>query len=216
MQYRNLFLGTIDLTEDHIASGFFGNGTSSAVIEEAEQGRQGELANIISGCRANKSSSQEKLYKKFYGYALAVALAYCYNREEAVEVVNDSFIKVFRNIETFITTEPFRPWLRKIVVNTSIDKVRATRKFQHQVDIKEMKHASQTDIESELTAKQIYAMLNELPEALRLVFNMYEIEGYSHREIAGRLDIAESSSRTYLARAKEQLRDLYKTLFAYE
>lgn len=174
------------------------------------------LAEIIDGCRANKSSSQEKLYKKFYGYALAVALTYCCTREDAVEVVNDSFIKVFKNIRTFISSEPFRPWLRKIVVHTSIDKIRANKKFHHHVEAEDMQQASRVDIESDLTAKQMYALLNELPDLLRLVFNMYEIEGYSHREIAARLEIAESSSRTYLTRAKARLRHLYRKFFTSE
>ena len=203
------------MTEEDTAERIFGvNG--SAFTKEVVAEEECNLKEIIDGCRVNKSSSQEKLYKQFYGYALAVALAYCYSREDAVEVVNDSFIKVFRNIRTFVSTEPFRPWLRKIVVNTSIDTIRANKRFQHHVEGEDMQYVSHVDIESELTAKQIYALLNELPDLLRFVFNMYEIEGYSHREIAGRLDIAESSSRTYLTRAKTRLRRLYQKHFTDE
>lgn len=200
------------MAEDQIAGGVFWKKDFASTKGTGENG-QYVLAEIIDGCRNNEASCQEKLYKKFYGYALAVALSYCYNREDAVEVVNDSFIKIFKNIKTFIPSEPFRPWLRTIVVRTSIDKVRAKKRFQHHLEIEEAYQVSPVDAETALTAKQIYALLNELPDVHRLVFNMYEMEGYSHREIAGMLDIAESSSRTYLTRAKARLRLLYKKIF---
>ncbi|MEX2573903.1 MAG: RNA polymerase sigma factor [Balneolaceae bacterium] len=176
------------------------------------------LAWILAGCREYKSGCQERLYKRFYGYALSTALAYCTTREDAVEVVNDSFIKVFRNIETYLPSAPFKPWLRRIVVNTAIDRVRSARRFgyRHHADIEDMEQLSTVDVESDLHVKQIRRLLYELPDLLRFVFNMYEIEGYSHREISEKLDIAESSSRTYLARAKDQLRRLYRNSFMDE
>lgn len=176
----------------------------------------GHLDEIIHGCRERNVDSQERLYKKFYGYAMGVALTYCSSKDDAVEVVNDSFMKVFKNIKMYDLSKPFKPWFRKIVVNTSIDKARANKRFQNQVQLDDICPSSSVDIEADLNAKQIYKLLNELPDLLRFVFNMYEIEGYSHREIADRLDIAESSARTYLTRAKAQLRDLYKNLFRDE
>lgn len=178
--------------------------------------RERALLDIIKGCRENDPQSQEKIYKHYYGYAMGIALSYCSTREDAAEVVNDSFIKVFKNIKTYITSEPFKPWFRKIVVRTAIDKIRANKRFKDHVEINEMHQISPVDIESNLNAQQIYKLLNKLPDLLRLVFNMYEIEGYSHREIARELGIAESSSRTYLTRAKAQLRTLYKTFFTNE
>lgn len=183
---------------------------SSIRVVESEQN---SLKKIIGGCRKYDTDSQEKLYKKFYGYALGVALTYCSTKADADEVVNDSFMKVFENIETYNISKPFKPWLRRIVVNTSIDKARANRRFKNQTEIEEIQPVSSVNVEAELHAKQIYKMLNELPDLLRFVFNMYEIEGFSHREIAQKLDIAESSSRTYLTRAKVQLRQLYKNMF---
>lgn len=173
-----------------------------------------KLTQIIIGCRENSPESQKKLYKKFYGYALAVALTYCTTKDDADEVVNDCFMKVFDHIKSFDTSRPFKPWLRRIVVNTSIDKARANRRFRDHVDIETSTQASHHDVEADLNAKQIYKMLNRLPELLRFVFNMYEIEGYSHKEIAEKLDIAESSSRTYLTRAKSQLREIYNQMGA--
>lgn len=170
------------------------------------------IKQIIAGCREKNPDSQKQLYKKFYGYALGVSLTYCPARADADEVVNDCFMKVFDNIKSFDTSRPFKPWLRRIVVNTSIDKARSNKRFQKHVELDKTPLESTMDIEADLNAKQIYKMLNKLPELLRFVFNMYEIEGYSHREIAEKLGIAESSSRTYLTRAKSQLRVIYNQM----
>lgn len=174
---------------------------------------QDKLEKIIGGCQNYDPETQEELYKKFYGYVLGVALTYCSTRADADEVVNDSFMKVFKKIKTYKNQLPFKPWLRAIVVNTSIDRARKNKRFNNHVEFEDIQPVSSVDLDAELHAKQIFSLLNELPELLRFVFNMYEIEGYSHREIAGKLEIAESSSRTYLTRAKSELRQLYKTEF---
>src|SRR5690625_7287591 len=83
------------------------------------------MIQLIKGCRKNNPHSQKKLYKKYYGYVTGVALTYCAERADAEEIVNDSFLKVFEHIRSFDTTRPFKPWLRRIVINTSIDKARA-------------------------------------------------------------------------------------------
>lgn len=171
------------------------------------------LIEILAGCRSNDADSQEKLYKQFYGYALAVAFKYCSTKEDAVEAVNDSFIKVFDKIDTFDFSRPFKPWLRKIVINTSIDKIRAMSKYNNQTGLKDYHQNVNGNAESELTVKQIYRLINRLPVLHKFVFNLYEIEGYSHSEIAEMLNIRESSSRTYLTRAKATLRKLYNQLF---
>lgn len=144
---------------------------------------------------------------------MGIALAYSISREDAVEVVNDSFIKVFMNIKSYNDSQPFKPWFRKIVVNAAIDKARSQKKFNHRYEFAEIVQVSPINAETELNAKQIYLLLNELPDLLRFVFNMYEIEGFTHREIGKKLDIAESYSRTCLARAKTKLRQLYRNNF---
>lgn len=81
-----------------------------------------KLREIIRGCSRNDSKSQEKLYKHFFGYALSIALRYCQQRDDALDVVNDGFIKVFSGISGYDTSYPFKPWLRKIIVNTALDR----------------------------------------------------------------------------------------------
>jgi len=204
--------------------------TKKPVIHEYFPGRNGSTkksdyredsenrgdAQIIIGCKNNDPDYQEKLYKKYYGYILAIAMQYCPIREDALEVVNDSFIKVFNNIGSFDPSKTFKPWLRRIVINTAIDRLRKDAKYQTNTSFNEFYSLSKSDSEtdSEFTVKQIHRMISHLPVSFRMVFNLYEIEGYSHAEIADQLQISESSSRTYLTRAKAELRKMYNTYFS--
>ncbi len=169
---------------------------------------------IIQGCLRKKEKSQEMLYKRFFGYALRVALVYNRNRDNALEVVNDSFVKVFNQIGRYDNSLPFKSWLGKIVVNTSIDRFRRNKRDFH-FDEHEtyLVPDSSPNIDTQLTARDILDLLNHLPEIQRIVFSLYEIEGYSHGEISSLLKISESTSRVYLARAKKRLRELFELLF---
>lgn len=172
---------------------------------------------IIQGCIRKKEKYQELLYKKFFGYALSVALIYNHHRSDALEVVNDSFVKVFSKIGKYDTSKPFPGWLRKIVINTSIDNLRRNNK-DHQF-VEADKYPIQDDaptIISHLAAQDIIKILNLLPHYHKTVFCLYEIEGYSHDEIAEQLGIPTSSSRVYLTRAKQQLRELLPVNYLQE
>ena len=169
---------------------------------------------ILDGCRKKSLKHQEKLYKAYYGYVMAIALSYISDQDLAREMTNDTFLKVFKSIHRYDSNYPFKTWLRKITVNTAIDYYRKYKKNTRHLEIKE---ANPTFVTSgsigELTVKEIYKMIDTLPQTLRMVFNLYEIEGYKHEEIASRLGISESSSRTYLTRAKEKLRSMIKVKF---
>jgi RNA polymerase sigma factor (sigma-70 family) len=179
----------------------------------SEQGGETEnrLAAIIKGCRKSDEKSFELLYKQFYGYAYSIAVKYCINRDDTIEVVNDSFMKVFDNIHKYDLEKPFKPWFRRIVVNTSIDRIRKHR--GDHLDIDEVPISGSMHVEEELTVKETLNLLEELPEVYRAVFNLYEVDGYSHREISKKLGIGESSSRTYLMRARHRLQSLYTQYF---
>lgn len=162
---------------------------------------------LIQNCKKGDISSHERLYKHFYGYAMGVGLRYIFNREDALEVVNDSFIKVFHSICTFNEENSFKPWLRRIIVNTAIDRRRKDLKYLHNVDLEQAEQVGiGAHIIERLTAQDILKLLDHLPDIQRMVFNLYEIDGYSHEEIATTLNIPASSSRTYLSRAKERLK----------
>ncbi len=168
------------------------------------------LNSIIRGCIDKEERAQEELYKIYFGYALSVALLYSNNRNDANEVVNDSFIKIFKQIKRFDLSLSFKAWLRRIVINTSLDKIRKENKGLILDDAPVMSfEESSPNAWDLLKAKEIESLLNYLPPIHKTVFCLYEIEGYSHEEIAKHLKIPKSSSRVYLTRAKKQLRDLY-------
>lgn len=166
---------------------------------------------LIQKCKHGELKYQEKLYKHFYGYAMGVGLRYLPDRNDSLEVVNDAFIKVFKSIGQFENDKLFKPWLRKIVVNTALDRRRKDLKLLYQTDLEHAEHMiSSTGAIENLDAADILKLLNSLPEVQRLVFNMYEIDGYSHEEIGEALGMATSSSRVNLSRAKEKLRDAWQ------
>lgn len=168
------------------------------------------LDSIIRGCIKKDQKAQEELYKKYFGYALSVALLYSNNRNDAIETVNDSFIKIFQEIKKFDISLSFKAWLRRIVINTSLDRIRKSnrRVVFGEAEAIDLEDNSPT-IYGTLQAKEIESLFNYLPHIYKTVFCLYEIEGYSHDEIAKRLGIAKSSSRVYLTRAKKELRELY-------
>jgi RNA polymerase sigma factor (sigma-70 family) len=167
---------------------------------------------LISHCKTGSLKYQEQLYKQFYGYAMGISLRYSLNRDDALEVVNDAFIKVFKAINSFNSDRPFKAWLRTVIVNTAIDRRRKELKFQLNVEVETVVLASTavTAIEK-LDAEDILKLMTLLPAMHHAIFNLYEIDGYNHDEIAQLLNIPASSSRVYLSRAKEKLRILLTT-----
>ncbi|RZL48656.1 MAG: RNA polymerase sigma factor [Pedobacter sp.] len=172
---------------------------------------------VIKGCVKNNNKSKEMVYKSFYGYLMAVILRYTNNRNESEELVNDSFIKVFKAIHLFIipndnliAEKAFKAWIAKIASRTAIDFLRTRKTFLSIDDVaEEAEPISTINVISALNVKDILKLLDDLPEIQRLVFNLFEIEGFSHQEIAKIFKIPESSSRVYLTRAKQKLRTLY-------
>jgi RNA polymerase sigma factor (sigma-70 family) len=167
---------------------------------------------IISKCKIGSLKHQELLYKQFYGYAMGISLRYSINRDDALEVVNDAFIKVFNGIKSYNSNRPFKAWLRTIVVNTAIDRRRKELKFQLHVEIDNaMPIGNSTNAIENLNVQDIIKLMQLLPPVQLTIFNLYEIDGYSHDEIAKILNIPESSSRVYLSRAKEKLRNILRS-----
>ena len=167
---------------------------------------------LIRQCKSGSLKYQELLYKQFYGYAMGVGLRYCQDRDDALEVVNDAFIKAFNSMGSYDITKPFKAWLRTIVVNTAIDRRRKDMKLQLNIELDQaapiVSHINAID---NLNAQDILNLMKELPAIQLTIFNLYEIDGYNHDEISGMLNIPASSSRVYLSRAKEKLRKIIKT-----
>lgn len=172
---------------------------------------------ILNGCVKNDRSCKEMMYKSFYGYLMGIALRYTKNTFDSEELVNDCFIKIFKNIETFRSPKnadelpaAFKGWIAQIASRKAIDRIRRSKAHLYVDEVAEEEHpATQVSTASPLHVQDILNLLSQLPELHRLVFNLYEIEGFSHEEISKILDVSESSSRVYLTRAKNKLRTLY-------
>ena len=173
----------------------------------------------LEDCLSRQSErSQSFIYKKFYGYLMAVALRYMKNEMDSEDVVNESFVKIFSKIQSFEILDDdqkleksFKGWIARITANTSIDKLRSQKLTIDIDEINELEFtANAVQVSTNLEVEDILKLLNQLPEIQKIIFNMFEIEGYSHEEVSKHLNIPESTCRTYLTRAKAKLRFLYQ------
>lgn len=167
---------------------------------------------LIEGCRRGDARSQEKLFRHFYGFVMGICLRYASSRQQAQEMLNDSFLKVFEKIIETTDIQVFRAWLRRIAVNTALDHYRKEKRRTERLEtgVDETDLAVNGDVIDRMSAEDIIALLQEIPETYRLVFNLYEIEGYSHQEIGQMLSLPAATSRTYLTRAKQRMQWLLR------
>jgi RNA polymerase sigma factor (sigma-70 family) len=168
-----------------------------------------ELKDLVKLCRDNNSAAQEKLYKLFYGSMMNVCLRYAKNPEDAVEVLNTGFLKVFQNIHQYKGEgELFYAWARKIIVNTALDRIRFEKnRYNNTVPLNinnDSKHI-ENDALSQLGEEDLIKMIEELPPTSRTVFNLYVFENYTHKEIGEMLNITESTSQWHLLNARRIL-----------
>lgn len=169
---------------------------------------------ILKGCTKLHRESQKMLYEEFYAYALSICLRYADNRDEASEILNDGFMKIFNNIKLFDLSKAFKPWLRKIMVNTAINHFHKKQRHIQAYEIDQAKHESDTEnIISGISYQEIIAMLQKLPPAYRTVFNLHVLEGYKHEEIAHMLNITVGTSKSNLFKAKESLKKIMNDFF---
>lgn len=171
------------------------------------------LSELLAGCLRNHRQSQELLYRQFYGYAMSICLRYVSSREGALEVLNDGFLKVFTRLDQYDPNQPFKGWLRRILINTAVDQYRQEVRHQYHEDIEQIEQiavSESTDAFSQLAHEDLLALIQRLSPAYRLVFNLYVMDGFTHEEIAGQLGISIGASKSNLARARENLRQLLK------
>jgi RNA polymerase sigma factor (sigma-70 family) len=165
---------------------------------------------IFQGCLKNQAAAQKELYNRYSPKMLAVCYRFAHNREDAEDMLQEGFIKVFSQIHTFLNKGAFEGWIRRIIVHTCINNLKKNKRFNESVDIA---YASGVQIREEsvpsiVQAKQVVECIRILPMGYRTVLNLYAIEGYSHKEIADMLDIEESTSRSQYTRAKQMLEDI--------
>ncbi len=165
---------------------------------------------ILKGCLKNEAAAQKELYGRYSPKMLAVCYRFAHNREDAEDMLQEGFIKVFSQIHTFRNQGAFEGWIRRIIVHTCINNLKKNRKFNESVDII---HATGLQVREEsvpsiVQAKQVVECIRILPIGYRTVLNLYAIEGYSHREIGNMLAIEESTSRSQYTRAKQMLEEI--------
>jgi RNA polymerase sigma factor (sigma-70 family) len=168
---------------------------------------------IIKGCIKQDRACQKALYEMLYGKMMAVCLRYAKSRDEAKDMLQDGFMKVFNNIKTFSNNGSFEGWVRRIMVNTAIDHLRRNK---HEYLIVSTVRASEVaervenendeDLLSNINREDILKAVQQLTPAYRSVFNLYVIEGLSHKQIAEMLEISEGTSKSNLAKARFNLR----------
>src|SRR5215510_7180054 len=165
---------------------------------------------LLKGCLNNDTTAQRELYNKYSAKMLAVCYRYAHNREDAEDMLQEGFIKVFLQVHTFENRGAFEGWIRRIIVHTCINILKKNKKFNESVDII---HANGVQVREDsvpavIQAKQVVECIRLLPIGYRTVLNLYAVEGYSHREIAGMLDIEETTSRSPSPRAQALHEDI--------
>ncbi|MFK8045324.1 MAG: RNA polymerase sigma factor [Crocinitomicaceae bacterium] len=163
---------------------------------------------LIKKCTCGDLLAQKTFYEKFAGKMYGVCLRYMGGSDEAQDVLQDGFIKVFDNLGKYQKKGSLEGWVRRIVVNTALDQIRKNKKYIDNVDVDSVSYMLDDNsfIVEELEADDLLKIINKLPVGYRLVFNLFAIEGYSHKEIAARLDITESTSKSQYSRARKILR----------
>jgi RNA polymerase sigma-70 factor (ECF subfamily) len=175
-----------------------------------------ELTLHIRGCTLNNRESQKKIYCSFYGYAMAVCNRYTNNQDDAVEILNDGFLKIFRELHNYSPAYAdvlgsFKGWLRKIMVYTAIDHFRKYHKHKMVTELDSVVYQLQSSGEDALeriSYDEIIASIKELSPAYRTVLNLFIVEGFSHEEISDKLGISVGTSKSNLAKARRQLQKI--------
>jgi RNA polymerase sigma-70 factor (ECF subfamily) len=178
-----------------------------------------QLEIILNGCVLNQRSAQKEIYGIYYSYGMSIALRYSPSYDNAVEIINDAFLKIYKGLKNFTPrynniVASFKAWLKKVVVNTCIDYLNKYGKKEllfAGIDVKQMVRSDEHETAQQmLQHKDIINCIQQLTPAYKNVFNLYVIEGFSHAEIAYKLNISEGTSKSNLFKARENLRLLLK------
>ena len=165
---------------------------------------------LVKECVSGSKVAQKKFYDLFARKMMGVCLRYTSSYEEAQDVMQDGFIKVFNKLSKYKSSGSLEGWVRRIMINTALDAYRKNKKHQNNVDVDDVSFLLKTKdfIVESINAEDLLKIIQALPEGYRVVFNMFAIEGYSHKEIADHLGVTESTSKSQYSRAKKILRQI--------
>jgi len=170
---------------------------------------------IIELCVRHDKKAQQELYDRYSRLLLGVCLRYATDKAEAEDILQDSFLKIFLNIKEYTGSGSFIGWLRKVAVNTAITHYHKNLKYKYHLEIEEYESIETGVLSFEedfYTSDELYRVLNELPSGYRMVFNLYAVEGYKHKEIGEMLGIDTNTSKSQYSRAKAVLREKLEKL----
>jgi RNA polymerase sigma-70 factor (ECF subfamily) len=172
---------------------------------------------LVEGCRSNKRLAQKVLYERYFGKMVGIAMRYTKDKEEAIEILNAAFMKVFTSLDKYQDNNNLAGWIAKIVFNCSIDHVRKHTRYRQVMNFEiEKDRPVQNDSISNLQVEDLYKLIQQLPAASRSVFCLYVIDGYKHKEVAEMLEITVGTSKWHLANARKELQRLIKEVEAQE
>jgi RNA polymerase sigma-70 factor (ECF subfamily) len=163
---------------------------------------------IVKGCLKKNPAAQRELYDLFAQKMMGVCVRYANNYEDAEDILQEGFIKVFEKINQFKATGPLGGWIRMIMINTALIHIRKNKKWQFSEDVTEMVYLSNEEhsVLDEMAAEELLELIKTMPPGYKTVFNLFAIEGFSHKEIAEELGVSESTSKTQFLKAKAHLR----------
>lgn len=170
---------------------------------------------LIEGCSRNDRKAQKALYEQYASVLLGICCRYTRDRAEAEDVLQEGFVKIFSHIAQFSGTGSFEGWMKRIMVNTAITHFRANQKHFNQLDITEIRESRVEDSslpEADFSQEDLLGVIRQLPRGYQVVFNLFVIEGYSHKEIGEMLGIDVGTSKSQLSRARSILQEKLKEL----
>lgn len=166
------------------------------------------LNQLITNCKAGKQKAQAELYRLFAPKLFGVSLRYSRDHTEAEDTLHEAFVTIYNKINQYSGKGSFEGWMKRIVVNMALEKYRTRYRLQTVEDITIYDSKSTfVDVYDKINTAQLMEMINELPPRYKMVFNMYAIDGYSHKEIAKEMGISEGTSKSNLARGRKILQD---------
>ncbi len=172
------------------------------------------IPNLVQRCYQGESFAQKKIYEKYFGLLMGICLRYSKEREEAKDILQEGFIKIFSNIKKFEDSKSLENWMKTVVINTAIDRYRKKISEPYQVTMEEADEPSiAAEVYEELDQQALLNAMQQLPEGYRAIFNLYVIEGFSHKEIAEKVGINEGTSKSQLAKARNMLKEKLSEYF---
>jgi RNA polymerase sigma factor (sigma-70 family) len=170
---------------------------------------------IINGCLTQSRKSQKRVYETFYPLMLAIVRRYIKDEEEALDVVNQGFVKVFQKIDQYHFGNSFEGWCKRIIINTALDHLRSTKRYRDLFSFDTIlpSHQVFNDGVNSLSIKELMSLIDTISPISKLVFNMFAIDGYSHKEISEELGISVGTSKWHLSSARKQIQAKLKLAY---